>query len=166
MTGLGSKSFSLLWRGSRDGFGSTAFHRLCDGKPNTLTVIKNKVGFIFGGFTAVPWSSAGGYKSDNTAFLFSFTNPTNSPLKLRIKQESTGNAVHHGSSYGPTLGKSPTGDGDLYVSSESNSNSDSWMTFKSYEFPDGKSGSEGGKFVVGGSNNKFQTVEIEVYQIV
>ena len=28
---------------------------------------------IFGGFTAVPWSSAGGYKSDNTAFLFSFT---------------------------------------------------------------------------------------------
>ncbi len=31
LTGLENKSFSLLWRGSRDGFDAAAFHRLCDG---------------------------------------------------------------------------------------------------------------------------------------
>ncbi len=35
-----------------------------------------------------------------------------------------------------------------------------------YEFPNGKGGIEGEKFIVGGSDHKFQTVEIEVFQIV
>ncbi len=39
------------------------------------------------------------------------------------------------------------------------------MNLHSYEFPKGKSGTEGGKFIVGGSNNYFQTVEIEVFQV-
>ncbi len=52
LTGLENKSFSLLWRGSRDGFDITEFHKLCDGKANTVTVIKNTNGFIFGGFTS------------------------------------------------------------------------------------------------------------------
>jgi len=82
-TGFENKSFSLLWRGSRDGFDAATFHRLCDGKANTVTVIKNTNGFIFGGYTSIPWSSSGGYKTDSTAFLFSLTNPSNIPLKLK-----------------------------------------------------------------------------------
>jgi hypothetical protein len=39
------------------------------------------------------------------------------------------------------------------------------MKLNSYEFPNGKSGTEGGKFLVGGSDNKFQTVEIKVFQV-
>jgi len=93
LTGFENKSFSLLWRGSRDSFFDGAFHRLCDGKANTVTVIKNTNGFIFGGFTSIPWSSSGNYKTDNSAFLFSLTNPSNSPLKLKVK--SSLNAVCH-----------------------------------------------------------------------
>jgi len=51
LTGFNNKSFSLLWRGSRDGFDKEDFHRLCDGKVNTVTVIKNTNGFIFGKVT-------------------------------------------------------------------------------------------------------------------
>ncbi len=40
------------------------------------------------------------------------------------------------------------------------------MKFHSYEFPNGKGGNEGGIFIVGGSNCFFQTVEIEVFQVV
>jgi len=36
LTDFENKSFSLLWRGSRDGFDAAAFHRLCDGKANTV----------------------------------------------------------------------------------------------------------------------------------
>jgi len=39
------------------------------------------------------------------------------------------------------------------------------MRFESYEFPVGKGGSEGGRFVHGGGDEYFQTAEIEVYQV-
>jgi uncharacterized coiled-coil protein SlyX len=51
------RKFSLLWRGSRDGFRAHEFHRRCDGRANTLTVILDTKGNIFGGFTPVEWES-------------------------------------------------------------------------------------------------------------
>jgi len=159
LTGFENKSFSLLWRGSRDGFDITEFHRLCDGKTNTVTIIKNTNGFIFGGFTSIPWSSLSGYKGDNTSFLFSLTNPSNTPLKLKVKSQE--HAICQGSSYGPTFG----GGFDLHVSSLSNTNRGSYMKFHSYEFSNGIRGSEAGKLIVGGSDHKFQSVEIEVFQV-
>jgi hypothetical protein len=51
------KQFSLLWRGSRDGFEAEEFHRRCDGHANTLTVILDMQGNIFGGFTPMEWES-------------------------------------------------------------------------------------------------------------
>jgi len=159
LTGLRKTSFSLLWRGSRDGFDAETFHRLCDGKANTVTVIKNTNGFIFGGFATIPWSSSGNYEADSTAFLFSLTNPSNMPLKLRVS--SSQGAVYHASNYGPTFG----GGNDLHVSSLSNTNRDSYMELYSYEFPNGMSGNEGGEFILGGSDYKFQTAEIEVFQV-
>jgi len=159
LTGFETKSFSLLWRGSRDGFDAETFHRLCNGKANTVTVIKNTNGFIFGGFTSIPWSSSGNYEADSTAFLFSLTNPSNTLLKLKVKPGQ--NAVSHYSLFGPTFG----GGHDLYVSSLSNTNRNSFMNFSSYEFPNVLSGNEGGEFIVGGYDHKFQTVEIEVFQV-
>jgi hypothetical protein len=47
------KWFSLLWRGSRDGFSGYEFHWRCDGYSNTLIVILDTKGNIFGGFTPV-----------------------------------------------------------------------------------------------------------------
>ena len=49
-----------------------AFHRACDGKGPTLSVLKTTDGRIFGGFTEVSWESPkeAFYKEDQNAFLF------------------------------------------------------------------------------------------------
>ncbi len=62
---------------------------------------------------------------------------------------------------GPTFGSGH----DLYVSSPSNTNRNSCIQLNSYEFPNGISITEGGKFIVRGSDLKFQTLEIDVFQI-
>jgi hypothetical protein len=49
------KRFSPLWRGGRDGFSCSEFHRRCDGHANTLTLILDTKGNIFGGFTPVKY---------------------------------------------------------------------------------------------------------------
>jgi hypothetical protein len=66
--------WSLLYRGTRDGFGSQDFHSRCDGHTNMLTIVKAKGSkFIFGGFTTVSWDGSGRWKSDPNAFIFSLT---------------------------------------------------------------------------------------------
>jgi hypothetical protein len=66
--------WTLLYRGSRDGFGAHDFHLKCDGKSQTLTLLKAKRSkFIFGGFTASDWDSFSRWKHDPHAFLFSLT---------------------------------------------------------------------------------------------
>jgi hypothetical protein len=76
------KHFELLCPGSREGFKAQEFHRRCDGHANTLNVILDTKGNIFGGFTPVKWESreydgeywkpSNGLKEDNTqkSFLF------------------------------------------------------------------------------------------------
>jgi hypothetical protein len=49
--GLRRRRFSLLWCGSRDGFGAGDFR----GHANTLTVILHTNGNIIGSFTPVEW---------------------------------------------------------------------------------------------------------------
>lgn len=46
----------LLYRSTRDGSNSLAFHSKCDGIPNTVTLIQSLNGHVFGGFTRIPWS--------------------------------------------------------------------------------------------------------------
>merc|ERR1719464_2498209 len=63
-------SLELVYRGSRDGMKGKAFHAACDNKGATITLCYSNYGHVFGGFTNVPWSSAGGYQEDKGAFLF------------------------------------------------------------------------------------------------
>jgi len=157
LTGFESKSFSLLWRGSRDGFGASTFHSRCDKKGNTLTLIKNTHGYVFGGYTAVPWSSPSSVTAyaDTTAFLFSFKNPSNNSLKI-IESDY---AVHQHSTYGPVFGRLDKGRDLSYYNFK---DPDNCMRLKS----SGKKGADGGKYVVGGSSDRYKTVEIEVFQII
>ena len=157
-----SKSLSLLWRGNRDGFQVNDFHKLCDGKPNTLTVVKSISGFIFGGYTAVPWTSSfGGWQKDLKAFLFTFKNASNLPLKLKINSAGK-KAVYHNIKYGPTFGAGF----DLHLSGTSNTpTSGSYIYSANYDLPNEQSGELGAKFIHGGSTINFQTVEVEVFQV-
>jgi hypothetical protein len=45
----------LVFKGSRDGFNSGDFHRMCKDKPNTLSVVESEHGSIFGGFASLAW---------------------------------------------------------------------------------------------------------------
>ncbi len=162
LIGFESKSFALLWRGTRDGSGPSAFHRHCDGKPNTLTVIKNSLGYVFGGYSTLLRPGRllllTELKSNSTAFLFSLTNPANNPLKLKVIQPEY--AVIHHSSWGPLFGLG----NDLWF--HSFDSSDNRLSFSSYQSPNGLSGTEGGKYVLGGSTHFYIPLEIEVFQVV
>ena len=143
------------------GFGSDVFHSRCDGKPNTLLIVKSTTGYIFGGYTSTAWSSVDGYKIDKTAFLFTLTNPANMTLKLNLKAENEEKAVYHNSGNGPIFGAGR----DLCFHDQSNTNSDSHVSSVSYDAPNGQTGDAAGIFYHGGSTKYFQTVDVEVYQI-
>jgi hypothetical protein len=125
------KQFSLLWRGSRDGFGSSEFHRRCDGHANTLTVILDTKGNIFGGFTPLKWESQvwngkhgaenNDLKADDSAksFLFTLKNPHNiSARRFALKAGRKHEAIYSNSKRGPCFG----GGYDLYVQDNCNVN--------------------------------------------
>jgi hypothetical protein len=104
-----NKQFTLLWRGSRDSFGQRDFYSRCDGHPNTLTVILDMNGNIFGGFTPVEWETAAGWKhkADPSlkSFLFTLKNPHNLPARrFGLKAESTNAAIPCVSTRGPHFG--------------------------------------------------------------
>jgi hypothetical protein len=104
--GFRRKRFEILWRGSRDGFRAQGFHRRCDGRANTLTVILDTEGNIFGGFTPVEWElgEQRRYKADNSvkSFLFTLKNPHNIPARrFALKAEEGQWAIMCDSKYGP-----------------------------------------------------------------
>ncbi len=157
LIGQESNSFSLLWRGTRDGFGAEDFHRLCDYKGKTLTVIKNTEGWIFGGYTSVPWSSEGGdFIGDNNVLLFTLTNPSGTPFKWETPTLDGVNTLEHCSHIGPSF------IWRLCVHDKSNENKKSYMEMK---LPNCKRGAEGGQSIVGGKDDNFQTIEIEVFKV-
>jgi len=107
----------LLYRGSRDGFTAASFHRMCDNKGATLTVIKaENTKNIFGGYNQGSWSSSGSYVS-TPAWIFSLVNSTGKPLKLLPSSGNTNNAYCN-SSYGPTWGSGH----DLHINSNMKTN--------------------------------------------
>ena len=161
LIGFQTNKFSILWRGTRDGFDSGTFHSLCDGKGSTLTVIKTTLGYILGGYTSLARTSVVDYKTDSTAFLYTLTNPSSMPLKLAVNAPGT-NAVLCDSGYGPTFGINAW---DLNIGDLSNTGPKSRSYSYTYALPNGLSQSAGGIFMVGGTNGNFQTVDVEVYLV-
>jgi hypothetical protein len=155
LIGFQAKSFSLLWRGTRDGFAASTFHSLCDNKGSTLTVVKATTGYIAGGYASVSWACRGGYVDDSTAFLFTLTNPSNMPLKLAVTYSYR--ALYDNPSSGPTF------DWDLWITDASNTIANSYMRTDSYVAPNGNYGFNSGLFTMGSAY--FQVAEIEVFLV-
>jgi hypothetical protein len=61
----------IMHRATRDGFSCQAFHSKCDGKGNTITIIKSNLNYVFGGYASSAWNSSGTWIKDPNAFLFS-----------------------------------------------------------------------------------------------
>ncbi|GBB99761.1 hypothetical protein RclHR1_03620010 [Rhizophagus clarus] len=102
-----SYEFKLLICGSRDGFSPQIFHKICDNKSRTLTIVKVKgSNEILGGFNPILWKSKSSYGTANNSFIFSFKN--GEPILSRVKNERS--AILNDSSYGPSFGN-----GDLIL---------------------------------------------------
>ena len=152
---------TLLYRASRDGFTTKAFHDRCDNVPNTVTIIRNNLNFIFGGFTSARWSSTAGYTTDPSAFIFSLRRSgTSNNYKLMIKSSESYNAIYGLSSYGPTFGEGR----DIYIRELSNTTTGSYSVITTYTAPTYPSGSDSTTFLTGGFGN-WLTTEIEVIQL-
>jgi hypothetical protein len=148
------KQFSLLWRGSRDGFKSSDFHRLCDGHHNTLTVILDTEGNIFGGFTPSEWESRiwnqkdgdgdNRWKEDYTLKTFVFA------IRIELTNEWNQLAIGCDSIRGPFFY------GAIVVVDDCNGNSESSTYLRDV-------GAEGQ--ILGVRSAGFKVEEIEVFEI-
>jgi hypothetical protein len=154
-----AKRFVLLWRGTRDGFAASTFHKRCDGHSNSLTVIQDINGYVFGGFTPLSWSSSGGYYSDSSVRSFSFTlsNPAGSAaMKFSLAQSQNAIWCHGG--YGPIFGNGS----DICVVNQSDANLNSRTSLGTgYTNHTGRASNQ----VFTGAHN-FRAKEIEVFEIV
>jgi hypothetical protein len=95
------KRWAVLWRVSCDGFTTREFHRRCDGHANTLTIILDTDGNVFGDFTPVKWELRTGYpwsKGDDSlqSFLFTLRNPYGvPPRKFALNKERKEYAIYY-----------------------------------------------------------------------
>lgn len=157
-----SKKWSLIYKATRDGFGSGDFHKHCNNQGATLTLIqtrsrlsRKKHPTIFGGYTTIPWSSRYAFYSDPQAFIFLLIENELTRYNTRSQEEV---AVSHNISTGPIFGLD-----DIHICHRANENNFSYSKFpKSYQ--DFEKDGLGRKTF---SKTKFFSVaEIEVYKVV
>jgi hypothetical protein len=156
------KKWSLIYKATRDGFGSGDFHRLCNNRGATLTLIQTRNRLymknwdsIIGGYTTIPWSSRYAFHRDPQAFLFLLTENKIKRFNLRSNEET---AVSHNLASGPIFGLN-----DIHICHRANENNFSYSKFpSSYQDLD-----ENGKGSKTFSKLKhFLVSEIEVYMVI
>ena len=98
----GYREMKLIYRGTRDGMLSDTFHNKCENTDNTISLILNNKGNIFGGFSSIPWTRNRGIQNSEDCFLFTLTNIYNiEPTKFPyLKNDS----VTHYRNCGPCFG--------------------------------------------------------------
>ena len=156
-----TSDFELLYRGTRDGFGSSDFHGTCDNRGKTIVLVKNTSGHIFGGFASIPWESpsSGGGKQAPGSFIFTLTNMHGiQPTKFNLKDENCGCAVVHSTNYGPEFGNY---DFDIYPNCNTNTSTNACFPNR-YNDTTGKGSSI---FTISTSSSNFLVQEIEVFRV-
>jgi hypothetical protein len=157
-----SISGELIYRASSDGFEASSFHSRCNGKENTVTIIKTTSNSVFGGFTSQNWpNSYSEWSYSQDAFIYSLRRSGSfNNKKLRVKDNAY--AIYGYYENGPIFGRGF----DIFVSDKSNINNNSYSNLgNSYQLPeDINYGYDTANTYLAGSRN-WQTVEIEVYQL-
>ena len=124
-----SKDGILLYRATRDGFEASSFHEKCDGKAKTITIIKTKGNYVFGGYTAASWDSRGANKADKTAYLYSLRrNGVSNLSKYTITGGYEAYAIYCASTHGPAFG----GGNDILIINRSDVNVGSRSQYSGY----------------------------------
>ena len=141
------KEYKLIFKASKDGFRVKDFHNYCDGKDNTLTLVKTKTGRRFGGFTDQKWDQSGSNKSGSNGFLFSLD------FKEIYYNNNSSYNIQGNSSYGPYFGN------DFYIGDNCNSGYNSSDSSNCYYTTNSKTYALAGE-------NKYIVEDYEVYQII
>jgi hypothetical protein len=157
------QKWELIYKATRDGFRAEEFHRCCDSKGPTMTIIQSKdANYLFGGYAEISWGCDNIYKSDPAAFLFTLTNPHGIQPTKFFKNSNRQNSVGHGKTRGPCFGgvvKEKTHFIDLQISYNANKNRDSVCSFpSSYIDTTGL-----GELLFTGTKN-FMVEDIEVFK--
>ncbi len=156
--GKQGQRWMLIYKATRDGFSSVDFHRCCNNRGPTITVIQSiERGYLFGGYTSISWNSMQTYVQDNNGpFLFTLTNPHGiPPTKYSVKLRN--HSIFDHVNYCPTFGAGH----DLYVSSHSQTNRNS-----SFNFPHSYNDTTKRGAITFTGDKNFQTNDIEVYLLV
>jgi hypothetical protein len=145
-------NFKLLFRSSVHGRTGRDFHRKCDNRGHTITIIKATNGMRFGGYTTLLWEpSSGTWKGkDPNAFIFSLDK------KLKLTCNDQDYVIHNNSEYGPIFGAGF----DIMVNTDFSNNCSS-NTPHSYGKSEGVE-----RYCLTGNSYNFTPEEIEVYQII
>lgn len=106
--GSENESWKLIYRASRDGWKAQDFHKKCDYKANTMTVIRSTNHCIFGGFTPIRWNSNETLAGDGRTFIFSLVNAHgDEPVKMENNGPfcNNNNSIWCSEDYGPCFGE-------------------------------------------------------------
>ena len=157
------KNAKLLYRATNDGFSTKDFHSKCDGVAKTVTIIKNNLNHVFGGYTSSEWKSEEdyGWISDSNSFIFSLRqNGVLNKKKLKIIDENHSILGHV--SYGPSFGH------DILIEDKSNIKTGSYCNLGDhYQLPIGyEYGEDKTLSYLAGSFDSWLSEEIEIFQII
>jgi hypothetical protein len=152
---------TLLYKLTRDGYGASTFHTKCDGKANTVTIIKTNSNYVFGGYSAAMWRDNGTYGYDTTAFIFSLRrNGISYSEKYMVKNPTY--AIYGHKIEGPTFGE---GKSDIFLSLQTDGYGHTNFGH-SYDLPSGYSyGQANTQSYLAGSYNSWVPIEVEVFQL-
>ena len=146
-------SFELIFKMSENGSNCKDFHKYCDNKGPTLTLIKTKNNRIFGGFTPLNWNNSRGVIIDqyNQTFVFSLN-----LMKKFDMINSKKDAIHNQENNGPFFGNN---DFSLYKNMKkgihvSNEYCNFFSKNNNLELSDGSSSTD------------FETDELEIFKVI
>jgi uncharacterized protein YheU (UPF0270 family) len=150
-----NQKWRLIYKATRDGFNSKDFHRCCDEKGPTLTLIQSTDEYLFGGYTTINWNQkTKGWMIDKTAFIFTLTNPHNIIPTKYIINDNGKDAIYPGGN-GPAFGSI-----DININSNSNRNNQNYIMFpRSYYDTTGK------RHFTFTDTETFSTLDIEIYRL-
>ena len=145
--------FELLFTMSENGSNSNDFHKYCDNKGPTLTLIKTTKNKLFGGFTPLNWENNGNCPKDesNQTFIFSLNLMKKYDI-IKIHEP----AIRFNSKNGPIFGnydfflKSNMKTGESYANGLCNYLSNYYLDLT------------GGN----GTNESFEVEEFEVFKVI
>ncbi|GBB92967.1 hypothetical protein RclHR1_20920003 [Rhizophagus clarus] len=108
----GQYKYSLLLRGSRDGFGIEDFKLKCNNKGATVVLIKLKnSNKIIGGYNPIKWSGSNKFLNSNSSFIFSFYSNTLNSFTIVLSRVAISNyAIADGADKNQGFGES-----DLFI---------------------------------------------------